>query len=343
MGGLNIQDVVREVAPDLGIGIRPVPGYPGVMRLSYPESRPVLLFWHFFDLNPAAATDMSRVKGWVQHFLREAGFSVPEFEVFFVYAWAEKHQTDRNVAAAAAFADRLGYPLVLKPSCQSMGKGVNIVTAPDEFAARVAEVTAIDPMFLVQSLVRGTEYRVVVLDSEVKLAYQKLPFRVVGDGSATCQELIEARIADLAARGFGVGIKAGEGRIDSFLTSQGLTRDVVLPAGAVCQVSLTSGFVSGGELREGFDLLPPDVREVAPRIVRQAGLRYAGLDIIVPDDRGPGEAPYYVLDVNSGPVLGDYARLGEDQYRRVQDLVRSLLAALGKEASNRPCAMAGGS
>lgn len=336
MGGLNIQNVVREVAPDLGVRVTPVPGYRGAIRLDFPDaSRPVLLFWHYFDLNTSAAVDLARVKGWVQTFLREAGFSVPEFEVFFEDDWAARHLTDRNVAAAAAYAARLGYPLVIKPSCRSMGQGVHIVTSSQELQARIKEVTAMDQMFLVQRYVRGTEYRVVVLDDEVKLAYQKAPFRVVGDGTRTCQELIQERISALLAQGYGVSIQPGDNRIDSFLASQGLERGTVLPAGQTCQVSLTAGFVSGGELREGFNRIPAHVRDVAPRIVKQAGMRYAGLDIIVPDDRQPGEPAYYVLDVNSGPVLGDYARLGEEQFGRVRDLVRSLVMALGDEARAR--------
>lgn len=296
-------------------------------KLVYPDGTVRFLFKHWFDLNSAGAADMARVKAWSLHFLRRHGFPVPEFDYFFENGWAAEHDTGKNEAAAAAYAARLGYPLVVKPSCMSFGKGVHIVPGPEALEDTLRLVVALDPMFLVQRLARGTEYRIVVFDGAVRLAYRKAPFKVTGDGVRTVQDLVLERAQALRAGGTHAELEVDDPRIDSYLSSIGLTRGSVPAPGERVQVGLTANYRSGGQLSEARGLLPEHVARVAVEITRCAGLRLTGLDVLVEEERGP-EAPYHVIEVNGSPMFEGYAGLGPEQRQRVEAMVEDILLAM---------------
>ncbi|MBM3274506.1 MAG: hypothetical protein FJZ00_05105 [Candidatus Sericytochromatia bacterium] len=331
MASLLIHDLVVEAASGLGVRVEHLGELAFTLRLTYPGGRTKILFKQHFPVDRACVADAARVKAWMMHFLRAGGLCVPEGDFFFEDAWAARRGIPKNTQAASECAERLGYPVVIKPSCQSLGTGVHLVPSAAYFADRVREVVAIDPMFLIQRLALGTEYRVVVLDEEVRLAYKKAPFRIHGDGERTCGELIAARFAEVAAAGRQVAVRPDDSRFDSFLASQGLDRLSVLSEGQACQVGLTAGYNAGGELSEGWDTLGTRLRAVACAAVRLCGLRFGGLDMVVANAADPERSPYVILDVNPSPIMDGYARTGPEAQARVANLVRDLLVAMRPE------------
>lgn len=324
-----ILEIVEPLAAKHGIALNPDPRAEHICMV-YPDGRVRRLCRHVFDLNLAAAADMARVKAWSLSFLRAAGFPVPEFDFFFENAWAERHGTSKNEDSALAYAEGLGYPLVLKPSCLSLGQGVHMVSSAAALRDAIPRVTRLDPMFLIQRLAHGQEYRVVVFDGQIRLTYRKSPLDVAGDGSRTLRELLEERVGRLdAARGH-LELDPGDPRIDSYLDAVGLCRESVPAAGEVIQVGLTANYNSGGTLRDAVDELPQDVAAAAIDMTRCAGLRLAGLDIMVePPGRGPSR--YQLIEVNAAPMFEGYARLGPVQRERVHELVESIMLAMGRD------------
>ncbi|MBO9541290.1 hypothetical protein J7643_11935 [bacterium] len=291
--------------------------------MHYPNGQVRHLSGSATDLNPAAAADMARVKAWSLHFLRRSGFAVPEFDFFFADAWASRHRSTKNEAAAVAFAERLGYPLVLKPSCQTYGNGVHLVASREELEAALPHVLALDPMFLLQRLARGVEYRLVVFDGRLELAYVKTPLEVVGDGRRTVEELLAAHLAWRAERGEETAVRADSAEVETYLARQGWTLRDVLPLDVRAQVRLGAA----GPTQVPEAALPPFLEPMALAIARCAGLRLCGIDLIV-DPTQPGS--YALLEVNAAPEFDDFACIGAEQDRQVEALMERMILAMGE-------------
>lgn len=302
----------------------------GLAQLVYPDGKVRYMHWSWFSINSEASKEVARLKPLSLTFMREAGISVPEFEAFFFNAWAEEHGTTRNEDAAAEYADRLGYPVILKPSSKSQGKGVKLVGSRQHLLSSLPSLVRIDPMFVIQRYVTGTEFRVVVFDGAVHLAWTKAPLTVVGDGDKDIRKLVDARVAEMQAVGLHVETARAAPGIDSFLAAKGLTMASVPAAGAAVQVGVAAGYLMGGVLAEGLHLLPERVRQAAIEITRLAGLRLAGLDIIVPPEGGPDPEPYYLIEINAGPSFEGYLKTGPDATAKVEALAERILLAMNE-------------
>ncbi len=320
---------LHEVAPDLcarhGIRWMPWPERPHMVQLTYPDGAVRHVVKNRLDLNPAGAAELARVKPYSLYYLHEAGLAVPAFDFFFASEWAERHANPRHEAAAKAYAESLGYPLVLKPATQSWGLGVHLVTDTADLERLLPEVTEIDPMFMLQRRVSGTEYRVVVFDGELELIYAKTAPAVVGDGHRSLRSLIADHFAARAAAGAELAIEDEDPRFAHFLRAQGWDMEAVVPAGERVQVGLPAGFHSGGSLAEAREF-PEAARQFCRAAARASGLRLVGLDVFLTGD--PAE-PFWLIEVNAFPGLDGYASIGDAQRRKAEDLVERLILAMG--------------
>lgn len=311
-----------SIAEQTGVGVRVVTDPAPALELRYGNGLVRHLTHCWPDINPAAAARAAAVKAWSLHFLKDAGFRVPDFGCFGKQGWAATHLAGRDEAAAIAFAEALGYPVVVKPCNLSYSAGVHLVASAEQLGKILPEVTAQDPMFLVQRYVEGREYRVVILDGQVDLVFEKSPVTVHGDGIRTLGHLLEAHLAALRAQGHEAEITADDSRIETYLRAMGRTREEVPAPGEVVRVSLAAGLIAGGEVAEAEEF-PTSLQPEMLAIAREAGLRYAGIDVIV----NPEGA--HVIEINAYPGNGGYAALGPEALARVQGLTRRLVEAMG--------------
>ncbi len=325
-------DLIRRVASRLGIACDSETTAPFLFRLTYPNGGIRYVLDSDFAVNRAASLVVSDIKPCIYRFLGQAGHPVPEYKVFFADAWARQFGIDRDQASAFAFAAELGYPVVVKPANSFRGRGVQLAFAPGELERAITGALAFDSMFIVQRYIAGEEYRLVVFDGAVRLAYEKCPLEIVGDGRSTCQQLIEASLEASRSAGIPADVTAADPRIDPFLANQGLARDAVPEAGRTCRAGLAAGFPAGGRLVERWNMLPAGLAERAIAVAQASGLRLVGLDILVAPS-----GTCYTIDVNSPPALEGYAALGSCQRERTEALVADLLCATGASAAVVPC------
>lgn len=314
---------VVALAPSLGVSGRIIRDPAAAVELRFDNGKVRHLYHSWPDLNPAAAAQVARVKAASLHFLREAGFRVPEFGLFARSDWAAARMPGRDEGAALAYAEHLGFPVVVKPCTLSYSQGVHMVADVESLKQVLLSVTAADPMIVIQRVVRGREYRVVVLDGRVELVFEKAPLLVRGDGQRSIAELLEDHLAALRAQGHEAEIAADDPRVESYLKATGRRREEVPRVGEVVQLSLAAGLIAGGEMREAPDF-PPERHAEMIAIAREAGLRYAGIDVILNDEGA------HLIEINAYPGNGGYAALGPEPLARVQDLIARMILAMGK-------------
>ena len=93
---------------------------------------------------------------------------------------------------AVRAADDIGYPVVVKPN--GLGKSQGVTAGVDDGAgvrAAFAEASRHDPAVIVERVIPGSEYRMLVVGDEMVDAYERVPPRVVGDGVLSIAELVD--------------------------------------------------------------------------------------------------------------------------------------------------------
>jgi len=324
-------DVIAMVAPKLGILVEREPEYGMVGRLILPDGRNSFFRGATLDLNGYGSAEVARDKAFALYFLSARGYPVPKTHTFFSPRWCQLIGSTKGPEAGWLLALDLGLPVVLKPNSRSQGVGVAVVEGKPSFvaAASAAFEDAQDRVALVQELVGGRDYRVVVLDDEVISAYERVPYSVVGDGDKSVAALIADRRQSLAA----VGRKApglDDFRVASWLRHARLTPSYVPQKGETIRLMLAANLSTGGESEDVTARISVGYADLSVSIARDMGLRLCGVDLLVRHDvtKQPTPDAFTVLEVNAAPGLDHYAFSGRRQRQVVERLYTRALEAL---------------
>lgn len=244
-----------------------------------------------WPLTSVAAASIVRHKEATRILLEQAGCPVPQGRTF----------SGSDVERALAYADRIGYPVVLKPAAGSMGVGVtaNIQNADELRSAldRLRHSTMGHGEFIVEKHVKGRDYRIMVLGDEVIAAAERVPASVLGDGTSTVAELILAKNAVRKSNPHLGPLKLKWNATSTYEVHKlGLTADSVVPQGQRVFLNSANNLTQGGDSIEILDELHPSIIEASVEAVRAIpGLAYCGVDFLLEDHTRP-------LDEQEGAV-----------------------------------------
>ena len=259
----------------------------------------------------ALAVDIAGDKSMTNTLLSSAGLPVPLSD------------TVRTEDGAVAVADRIGYPVVVKPLDGNHGRGVGINLRNE------AEVRAHFPhaaeqsrrgIMVVESFIIGNDYRCLIVGGKMQAIAERVPAHVIGDGTHTIDELVEITNAD-PRRGVGHEKVLTRISIDdnavTLVRNQGFEMDAVPPEGTMVKLALTGNMSTGGiSVDRTFDAHPENV-EIAEEAARLIGLDVAGIDFICPDISAPvRETGGAICEVNAAPGfrMHTHPTVGEPQY-----------------------------
>lgn len=299
---------VGELGDRLGFTMDVDPFLGELARLRFEDGGVCYLSPTAFDVNAGTSSELTKMPALFLQFLAAAGLPVPDF------AWVSAGSGDAIREQAAGAAARLGYPLILRSSGRE-GIGPYLVTDAEILGDLTAQVLRHAPAAMLQRPVWGPQVSVIVLAGEVRFAFERLPWRVVGDGQRTVQQLIEA---DRAATP-GITMAADDWRIDDMIEFGRRTRGTVPAVGEIVQLALKPGSGQGGSVRPLSEPLSPEVAELACRALRASGLTFGGVELALD---GPGA---WILDVQPAPDLEPYEALGSEPRREVSDLLERVI------------------
>ncbi len=257
------------------------------------------------------AVDVASDKDLTTKLLGAAGLPVP------------KQDSVRSADQAVRVADRIGYPVVVKPLDGNHGRGV-CLDLRDEAAVReafpVAEEQSRRGWVIVESFVTGKDYRCLIIDGRMVAIAERVPAHVVGDGTSTVQELVDDTNAD-PRRGVGhekvltrIKVDAAAGEV---LAAQGHSLESVPEKGEMVRLALTGNMSTGGiSIDRTFEAHPENV-EIAEEAAQMIGLDIAGIDFICPDITEPvRETGGAICEVNAAPGfrMHTHPTIGEPQF-----------------------------
>jgi cyanophycin synthetase len=240
----------------------------------------------------------------------------------------------RDVEDAVEAAERLGFPVVLKPLDGNHGKGVSInLTTREQVEVAFEKAYEYSSVVIVETFQEGNDYRILVVDGKVVAAAERVPGRVVGDGRHTVAELVEIVNQD-PRRGIGhekvLTRLEFDHQAERLLEQSGLGPGTVLPEGQVCYLRSTGNLSTGGTSVDKTDAIHYDNRIMAERAVKAIGLDVGGVDFISPDiSRSHKQVGGAIVEVNAAPGFRMHTAPTEGKARDVAGPVIDMLFPKG--------------
>lgn len=231
---------------------------------------------------------------------------------------------------AVRAAERIGYPVVVKPLDANHGRGCSTNLETRE-QVRVAYAAAREHAraVLVESFILGFDHRMLVVNGELVAVAQRVPGHVVGDGEHTVEQLVEITNED-PRRGIGhekvLTMLEFDHQAERLLEQAGLTRESVPPKGEPVWLRTTGNLSTGGTATDVTDSVHPDNRNMAIRAAEAIGLDVAGVDYLTTDiSRSYAETGGAICEVNAAPGFRMHVAPSDGEPRDVAGAVMDML------------------
>lgn len=219
------------------------------------------------------------------------------------------HEVVHTVEEARTAAERIGWPVVVKPDDAERGEGVQVDVGTDTLDAAFVRARTRSPTnrVLVEQQVAGVCHRLFVAGGTLLYAVKRLPNGVYGDGKLSVAQLVEeagarerrhpqwhrspAPLLDQAAR--------------VSLTRAGLHERSVPAAGRFVALRRIETTAWGGVDEDVTAIVHPENVRAALAASTLCGLEVAGVDLISVDISQPWHLNGAVInEVNFAPLLG---------------------------------------
>ncbi len=243
----------------------------------------------------------------------------------------------RTAEEAVRAAERLNYPVVVKPLDANHGRGVSInLKTSDEVRIAFDKAREHARTIVVETYLAGFDHRMLVVNGSLVAVAKRVPGHVVGDGVTTIAGLVEQVNADPRR---GIGHEKVLTRLEfdhqaqRLMEQRGVTAEHVLAAGEVFFLRSTGNLSTGGTAVDLTDVVHPDNREMAERASKAIGLDVAGVDFITVDiSRSYREVGGGICEVNAAPGFRMHVAPTEGKPRDVAGPVMDMLFPPGTPA-----------
>jgi len=259
-----------------------------------------------FGLNPSSVQQICTDKNIASEVLKQAGvpsvfhqcYMSPQLQSYIgvhgnwrsLLKELEKHQT-----------------LVCKDNYGTGGNQVYLVHNARELEAAASQIFAVSQAMAVCPYEEiEAEYRLVVLDGEIRLAFTKVRPALTGDGVSTVGELFAGYIA--SGKGSGMAIPDAS------------DLKTVPKAGESWLLGWKHNLGQGATAKElDIETLESEVVSLVQSVYRALRIRFASVDVIRCKDG------WKVLEVNSGVMMEHFAGTNEEYYQKAKAIYRDAI------------------
>ncbi|HEV7366784.1 MAG TPA: cyanophycin synthetase [Gemmatimonadales bacterium] len=236
----------------------------------------------------------------------------------------------QNPDDAAAAAERIGFPVVVKPYNANHGRGISIhLTTAEQVRTAFEVAREHSRSVIVESFISGEDHRMLVINGELVAVAKRIPGHVVGDGIHTIEQLVDEVNQDPRR---GVGHEKALTRLlfdhqaETLLADKGYTRETVPTSGERVFLRSTGNLSTGGTATDMTDQVHPDNVEMAVRAVKAIGLDVGGVDFLTGDiTESYKEAGGGICEVNAAPGFRMHMAPSEGRPRDVGGRVMDML------------------
>ncbi len=245
------------------------------------------------------AVEIGADKEKTKEYLLKAGVNIPDGKQF---------SKDVSNEEIAVYGDSLGFPVVLKPTDGSFGRGVvtNIMSEEEliQSLQHVRSQLKYEDV-IVERFIPGKEYRIYVVDDKVVAAVYRIPANVVGDGENTIQTLIEKKNEErsLNPRLISCPIKV-DLEMKNHLEKFGLYLESVPKKGEQVFLTDKSNVSIGGDPVDVLDELSEKVKETAVKALRAIPDLYHGAVDLIIEENEDAQQEVVIIELNPTAQIG---------------------------------------
>ena len=233
---------------------------------------------------------------------------------------------------AIIMARRIGYPVVVKPLDANHGRGITINITEDneiESAFKFAREKGKSRGILVESLIKGFDHRMLVVNGELVAVAKRVPGHVIGDAKHTIAELVD-KVNQDPRRGVGHEKVLTQLELDRqanlLIKQAGYTDQSILPEGEIFYLRSTANLSTGGTAIDLTDEVHPDNRAMAVRAVMSVGLDIGGVDFLTEDiSQSYKDIGGAIVEVNAAPGFRMHVAPSHGKPRDVAGKVMDML------------------
>ena len=256
--------------------------------------------------------------------LNDLGLPVPQQEMVY---------SERQ---AVRMANRIGYPVVVKPLNANHGRGVSINLTTDEQVASAfehAQDVGTSRAVLVESFITGFDHRMLVVNGKLVAVAKRVPGHVKGDGTHSIEKLVDIVNEDPRR---GIGHEKVLTRLEfdrqamEHLEKAGYTKETVLAKDEILYLRSTANLSTGGTAIDLTDVVHPDNRAMAVRAIKAVGLDVGGVDFLTDDiSQSYKDIGGAIVEVNAAPGFRMHVAPSEGKPRDVAGAVMDMLFPAG--------------
>ena len=211
------------------------------------------------------------------------------------------------------------FPLVVKPVDTDHGIGVSTsINNEEQLNVALERAFKYSKKVIVEEFFSGKEFRFLVVDGVVRAIAYREPANIVGDGISTIQQLIDNKNV---GRGDDYKFPLLKIKVDNEVTrhlnAQSLNINSIVPNGEKIYLRRNSNLSTGGDSIDMTDTMPSFYKEIAVKAAGAAGLRIAGVDIIISNlENTPSKTSYIVVELNAPAMLSmhNYPYIGKNRH-----------------------------
>src|SRR5699024_9854372 len=250
---------------------------PGQLFSLHSDDRSHYFFRTRGDKVTNEAVEQGMNKEITKQILAEKGVSVPEGREF------TEEATEEDIIA---YANELGYPIVIKPTDGSFGRGVMSNLTSDEeckYAFDYIREELEEKNIIVEKYIDGNDYRIYVVEDEVVGAILRIPPNITGDGVNSIEALIDINNKErgLNPRLATTLIEINKELVD-YIGRSGYTLQSVPEKGTLIYLSDKSNISIGGDPIDVLDELSNEMKQLAVDALRAIpGLAHGAVDLMI--------------------------------------------------------------
>jgi cyanophycin synthetase len=220
-------------------------------------------------------------------------------------------------------ANKIGYPVVLKPLNADFGNGVSVGLKNDASVISGFELAKkFSRAAIVEKFIPGEDYRILVIDGSVVSVAKRVPAHVIGDGKQSISDLVgqenRRRENDYVLPWALQPILLDAGALQHLRNNEMSPTTVPAPGQQVF-LRYNANLATGGSMIDITELAHPKVKEMACDAAEAIGLDVAGIDYLTPNISLPySEVGGSICEVNCTPGYNYHNRPpGVRDYRHI--------------------------
>jgi cyanophycin synthetase len=267
--------------------------------------------------NSFVGGELTRCKDITHKLLLAVGLPSPRTEAFYKKSFQPSKAKQRLAT--------LKYPVIIKDSSGSNSVGIfpYILNKTEAFRVLKKQLPQYRNL-VVQEMVFGKEYRLLVLGDKIIGALEMIPPYVLGDGVSTLRALINNKQKSTQRK-----TKVDTKFLQIIKDQQAALEKVVLK-NKIVYLKKNACLAEGGEMKDVTDNVNEDVRKICVAASKVVGKYLVGIDVICKDiSSKPTKKDFHILEINGKPDL--YIHYSP-QIGKSRNVVKDILKFMSKLA-----------